>query len=360
MKITQTRRQALQTLGMGAALTGWMTSAARAQPPSSSRIRIAQIGTGHGHAGKLSVYRQSPDYEVIGIAEPDPMLKQRAQKQAAYRDLPWMEVDELLNQPGLQAVLVETQVRDLLNTAEKCIAAGKHIHLDKPAGTSFPQFDRLLTRARQQQLIVQLGYMYRYNPGALLIREFQKQGWLGEIFEVHAVMSKLADPALRQEMAEFSGGMMFELGCHLIDMIVTLLGAPEQVTPFLRHSSPIRDSLMDNCQAMLEYPRALASVVSSANEVDGGRRRHLVVCGTQATIQIQPLDNPGAVVTLLKPCGEYAAGTHTVKLPRFSRYIADAADMARIIRGEKENDFSYDHERNVQKTILQASAMPLT
>jgi hypothetical protein len=62
LKITQTRRQALQTLGMGAALTGWMASAARAQPPSSSRMRIAQIGTGHGHAGKLSVYRQSPDY----------------------------------------------------------------------------------------------------------------------------------------------------------------------------------------------------------------------------------------------------------------------------------------------------------
>lgn len=49
-----------------------------------------------------------------------------AQNNAAYRDLPWMTEEELLNQPGLQAVLVETRVRDLLNTAERCIGAGKH------------------------------------------------------------------------------------------------------------------------------------------------------------------------------------------------------------------------------------------
>jgi predicted dehydrogenase len=112
----------------------------RAAPPAKDKIKIGQIGVGHAHASKLSVYRASPDYEVVGLVEPDQELKRQAETQPAFRDLPWMTQEQLLNLPGLQAVLVETRVRDLLDTAEICIAAGKHIHLDKPAGESLPQF----------------------------------------------------------------------------------------------------------------------------------------------------------------------------------------------------------------------------
>ena len=106
-----------------------------------------------------------------------------------------MTQEQLLNSPGLQAVLVETRVRDLLPTAETCVAAGKHVHLDKPAGESLPQFERILNAAKNQQLLVQMGYMYRYNPAIVLMREFLDRGWLGEVFEVHTVMSKVVDAA---------------------------------------------------------------------------------------------------------------------------------------------------------------------
>ena len=148
---------------------------------SKPRIKIGQIGVGHAHASKLSVYRQSSDYEVVGIVETDERLRQRAESQGAFSGLPWMTKEQLLNVPGLQAVLVETRVRDLLNTAESCVAAGKHVHLDKPAGESFPQYQKILASAASQKLLVQMGYMYRYNPGIVLLREFLKQGWLGEV-----------------------------------------------------------------------------------------------------------------------------------------------------------------------------------
>ena len=88
-------------------------------------------------------------------------------------------------------MLVETRVGDLLDNAEACVAAGKHVHLDKPAGESLPQFRRILDAAAKKKLLVQMGYMYRYNPAVVLLREFLKKGWLGEVFEVHAVMSKV-------------------------------------------------------------------------------------------------------------------------------------------------------------------------
>jgi predicted dehydrogenase len=359
---TISRREALPLIA-GAFVHSTGTALAKAQVTdrnaSKSRIKIGQIGVGHAHAIKLAVYRASADYDVIGIVEPDSALRQAAESQPAYKDIPWMTQDQLLNEPELQAVLVETRVRDLLDTAESCIAAGKHIHLDKPAGESLPQFRRILESAAKRNLLVQMGYMYRYNPAVVLLREFLDRGWLGDVFEVHTVMSKVVDEASRRRLAEYRGGMMFELGCHIIDLVVGVLGKPARVRLFAQHAGATDDPLVDNMLAVLEYPRAIATVKSSAMEVNGFERRHFVVCGTEGTFHIQPLDNPAARVALSKSRGAYKDGYQEISFPKYRRYVDDAADMARIIRGEKPTDFSYEHDLAVQATLLQACGLPL-
>jgi predicted dehydrogenase len=116
---------------------------------------------------------------------------------------------------------------------------------------------------------------------------------------------------------------------------------------------------MDNMLAVFEYPRATATIKSSAMEVDGGERRHLVVCGVEGTFHIQPLDNPSARVALSKPRGTYRRGYQDIAFPKYTRYVDDAADMARILRGEKPTDFPYSHDLMVQTAVLQASGLPL-
>ncbi len=117
-------------------------------------------------------------------------MRHEAEQSEQYQGLRWLTEEELLGTAGLKAVAVETRPQEALDVAERCVAAGKHIHLDKPPGSDFQQFCRLLEHADRQQLTVQMGYMYRYNPGIVLLRELLRQGWLGEVFEVNAVMSK--------------------------------------------------------------------------------------------------------------------------------------------------------------------------
>jgi len=351
------RREFLETAGVAATGTALFAASGRAAGNGKERIKVGQIGVGHAHASKLSVYRASPDYEVVGIVEPDAQLRQRAESQTVYRGLPWMSQEQLLNVPGLQAVLVETRVRDLLGTAEACVNARKHIHLDKPAGESLTQFNRILNTAAKKGLLVQMGYMYRYNSAVVLLREFLEQGWLGDVFEIHTVMSKVIGPAGRRALAEYGGGMMFELGCHILDLVIGVLGKPREVTAFNQHASTHDDRLLDNMLAVLRYPRAIATVKSSAQEVEGFARRHFVVCGSEGTFHIQPLDNPSARVALSKPRGKYKAGYQDITFPKYTRYVDDAADMARIIRGEKDTDFSYEHDLTVQETLLSACSL---
>jgi len=328
-----------------------------ADASSKTPIRIGQIGVGHAHASKLGVYRKSADYEVVGVVEPDASLRKRAEADPTYRDLPWMTQEQLLNTPGLQAVLIETRVKDSLTAAEAAVAAGKHIHLDKPAGADFAHFRRIVEAARAKNLLIQMGYMFRYNPGVRLLNEVRREGWLGELFEAHAVMSKVVGAGERKPLADFSGGILFELGCHVIDLVVGQLGKPEQVAAYAQHVSPLADGLVDNMLAVFTYPKALASVKSSAQEVGGFERRHLTVCGTEGTFHIQPLDNPSVRVTFARPHGDYKAAYQDIALPKYSRYIDDAADMARVIRGEKPTDFPYQHDLDVQETVLRASGM---
>ncbi|MEY2727903.1 MAG: hypothetical protein RLZZ458_3770 [Planctomycetota bacterium] len=346
-------------ISAAAAASAGLQSVIQAQPrvagsAKKQPIRIGQIGTGHAHATKLLVYRSSPDYEVVGIVEPSAELRKVAEQQPAFQGLRWMTQEELLNQPGLQAVLVETQVRDSLAAAAACIQAGCHVHLDKPAGESLPVFEKLLADATAKGLLLQMGYMYRYNPGFQLLRQLLQQGLLGDVFEVHTVMSKVVGADDRRKLAEYSGGMLFELGCHVLDQVIGILGPPEKVHPFPRHSAANGDGLLDNMLAVLEYPQAIATVKSSALEVDGFSRRHFTVCGTRGTLHLQPLDAPTARLSLDAPHGTWKAGTQDIALPKYTRYVDDAADMARIIRKEKPTDYPPHHDLAVQRTLLQA------
>lgn len=323
-----------------------------------AKIKYAQIGVAHPHASKMRVYRQSNDYEVVGVAEVDPELRAKAERDPTYEGLNWMTADDILARSDIQVVGVETQLPDTLDVAEKCIAADKHIHVDKPAGTSLPQWKRILDEAARKHLAVQMGYMYRYNPGIVLLRDCLRKGWLGEPFELHAVMSKRIPDDARGEHIHRVGGTMLDLGSHLIDLVVGLLGEPEKVHPFARHSSAVDDGLRDNMLAVLEYPNATATVRTSIVEVDGFARRHLVLCGTEGTVHIQPLDNPKAQVAFSQPRGRFEKGYQDVTFPEYRRYVADAADLARIVRGEKDADFSYEHDLAVQRTLLLASELP--
>lgn len=329
---------------------------------SRRRIKIGQIGTAHAHAaGKMTALRKlADDYEVVGIVEPDDERRRGVENTPAYRGLPWISRERLLHTPGLEAVAVETAVPELVPTAARCVEAGMHVHLDKPAGASLEAFRRLLEAADQKGLTVQMGYMFRNNAAFQFCFQAAREGWLGEVFEIDAVMSKRVSDQRRDRLRKAPGGTMFELGCHLIDAVVAIMGKPRRVTPFIRRTRSRRDDLADNMLAVLEYPLATCTVRSSVVEVDGSRRRQFVVCGTQGTVDIRPLEPPRMQLTLDRPRGEFQRGRREVRLPPMSgRYDGLLAELARIIRGRQENKYPSEHDLAVHETVLQAAGMAI-
>lgn len=359
------RRGFLQAAGgvaAGLAADTW-PAFVHAAAPTPGRVKVGQIGTTHDHAsGKMDTLRKlRDDYEVVGIVEPDPLVRRAAQQSPTYRGLPWLTEEQLFSTPGVKVVAVETAVADLIPTAARCIAAGLHVHVDKPAGESLPAFKKLLDDATARRLTVQLGYMFRHNPAFRFCFQAVRDGWLGKIFEVHGVMAKQLGAAERRRNLPFRGGMMFQLGCHLVDSLVRVLGKAQSVTPYGRPVRPELDSLADNQLAVFEYPTATATIRVSVTEVDGGRRRQFVVCGTEGTLEIRPLEPPRLSLVLDRPRGRFTKGWQEVALPPLpGRYDGQLQELAKIARGEAEPEYSAAHELIVQEMVLRASGLSAT
>ncbi len=329
---------------------------------SARRIKVGQIGTAHPHArGKMETLRKlRDDFEVVGIVEPDARRRQAAQEKSAYRGLKWISEKELLDTAGLQAVAVETTESELVPTALRCVAAGMHVHIDKPPGESLGAYRRLLEQARRRKLVVQPGYMFRYNPAFRFCFKAVREGWLGDVFEVDGVISKKISDSRRKDWLKYTGGTMYNLGSHLVDALVAVLGKPDRITAYVRSTRSELDALKDNQLAVFEYPGAIATIKSSVLEVEGGSRRQFVVCGTRGTIDIRPLEPPRLKLALEQPRGGYKKGYQEVTLPQMpGRYDEQLIDFAKMIRGQKQPDYSAEHDLTVHEAVLRASGLPL-
>lgn len=307
-----------------------LAPAAGAAEPARPR-KVGVLGVAHAHAaGKVAALRALPTlFEIVGVAEPETPRQEAARRAAAYQGLAWRTEAELLDDPMVRGVAVETTLAASTGTALRAIQAGKHVHLDKPGGADHAAFAALRQEAERRGLALQMGYMLRYNPGLILVREALAAGWIGEVTRLEAGMGKLADAALRRALLAHPGHGMLELGCHLVDLTVTLLGAPLAIVATAEATQP--DGLPDRQQAVLRYARATATL--RCDHADPAARRWLTIEGTRGALRVPNLEGNVVNLELAQAAGPHPAGLTTVRRPTEGRYDAEFRDWARLLDG---------------------------
>lgn len=338
------------------------------------KLKVVQIGVCHAHgtSGFNSILRQPEYFEVLGFAVTPEELKEDAElcKQiiTEYRDerqIPMYTVEEALHLPGVEAAVVETREKYLVQYARLVAKAGLHIYMDKPGGWNLTEFEALVTEAKERQLAFCIGYMYRFNPKIMEIKERIKQGEIGEVYCVEAHMDceyKIED---RKQYCNFPGGMMFFLGCHLIDLIYSIQGEPEEIYPMTCSTGFDNLDVDDYGMVVYRYKNGISFAKSCAKECGGYMRRQLVVCGSKGTFELKPLEafEPGTerdyLYTEMREVGENKGwqfeGLHS-KTNYFNRFDAMLRNFADVAKGRKENPFTYDYELALFKLLLKSCA----
>ena len=325
------------------------------------KVKIAQIGTSvnsHGNNIWCSIKKQSDIFEVMGYAMPEREREKFSDRMADFAGCPELTVDEILNNPDIEAVAVETEEPYLTKYAALAAQHGKHIHMEKPGGTVYSEFKALIDTAEKNRLVFHTGYMYRYNPYIQELMRRIKAGELGEIISVEAQMNCIHSNTVRQWLSAFPGGIMFFLGCHLVDLILQIQGKPEKIIPLNTCTGAGGVTAQDFGLAVFAYRHGRSFAKVNATEYGGFVRRQLVVAGTKKTVEIKPLEINNADVFTTQKTEYTSADWHTPgsteKSCAFDRYDTMMRSFGEYVRGLKENPWSYAYELELYETVLRA------
>lgn len=330
------------------------------------RIRIAQIGTSQYSHGQpvFETLASRPDvFEIVGYALPENEREKFPEQAKAFDGYKEMTVEEILSDDSIEAVTVETEEIYLTKYAKMVVNAKKHLHMEKPGGLSLPAFIDMVNTAEKNGTVFHTGYMYRYNPVIAPLIERIDKGELGDIISVEAQMSCLHPKEFRDWQNTFPGcGMMFFLGCHLIDLVYRIKGEPKSTSAFFGRSGLEGVDAPDNTLLVLNYKSGPSFVKTADVERGGFLRRRLVVTGTKETVVVEPLERTveGCLLTTDVRCitdEGWGADGECVRTEPYNRYMAMMLGFASFVRGEKKNPYDYEYERNLYRLLHKACGL---
>ncbi|MGH2544663.1 MAG: Gfo/Idh/MocA family protein [Ardenticatenaceae bacterium] len=195
-------------------------------------LRVGVIGAG---VGKLHVesYVQIPQVEVVALAGLD---DDRVRQVAEAHNVPqtYREYENLLADPDIDAVSV--CLPNILHAPVSIAAlqAGKHVLVEKPLARNAAEARTIAASAREQQRILMVSFDKRFRGDVQWIKQYVDTGALGSIYYAKAHwMRRSGIPRLGSwfvSKKQAGGGPLIDLGVHVLDIAMYLLGEPTPTT----------------------------------------------------------------------------------------------------------------------------------
>ena len=143
---------------------------------------------------------------------------------------------EILNDPEVELVIVNTPDYLHFDMARQAIEAGKHIVLEKPFTKTSDDARELITLARKKGVIMTVYQNRRFDNGFLTLKKIVAEKLLGRLVEYEAHYDRYRNfiqEGSWKEDGDERTGVLFNLGSHIVDQALVLFGAPLAVTAHL-------------------------------------------------------------------------------------------------------------------------------
>ncbi len=188
-----------------------------------SGLRVAVVGC--GLIGSKRAAALAPDDALLGCYDVNPEAAATLAARHGCRACTTLE--ELLAL-DLDVVVVATVHDRLASLAERALAAGSHVLVEKPAGVSVAQIDCLLAAQRASGRLVKVGFNHRFHPGLARLAEEVHSGRHGPLLHLRARYGhggRLGyEREWRTDPARSGGGELIDQGMHLLDLTHWLAG----------------------------------------------------------------------------------------------------------------------------------------
>jgi predicted dehydrogenase len=199
----------------------------------SDKIRVGVIGAGSIARGShIPALKKHPDVEISAICDANESALHMVAREFGI-DRAFTDYDELLSMDDLDAVHVCTPNYLHMDPTVKALKSGKHVLVEKPIARNSVEGAAMVEAARAAGKKLMVAYCWRWHSGARALRRFIEAGDLGEIYyaRVHALRRRgIPNWGDFTDKARQGGGPLVDIGCHLLDLTLWLMGHPKPVS----------------------------------------------------------------------------------------------------------------------------------
>ena len=331
-------------------------------------LNVLFYGMTHEHApGKLESLKRMRDEFTIAAIVDDRGRKapQHNNERFLCEGCRIVSEEEAFSIPNIDIVFVETANRDLMEIAAEAARRGLPMHCDKPCGERMEPYRSIVEMCRAKNVPFQIGYMYRGNPAVKFIWDFVAKGGLGEVAFVEADMNHDYQlPEYPAYISTFKGGILHNLGCHLVDMVMPLMrGRFLSASPFIGDAPGDPSGARTRASSLLRFEGSEALIRCSSHMPGGHLCRRLRIDGTNGTIDLCPIErfDGGKLqlsMILKNPFGGHPAGVQEISFGvQTDRYAPQLLELASVVRGEKSNDQDYERDLRTHEMTLKACGL---
>lgn len=176
-------------------------------------------------------------------------------------------IDELINDPEIELVAVNTPGDTHYPFAKQALQAGKHVLIEKPAAASIEQVKELFQLGREQDRQVYIYQNRRWDSDFQSVKQVVESGKLGKLIEVNFRFDrynpKLSPKVFKEDGSMRANGLVYDLGPHVLDQAISLFGKPLRFTKITGCNRP-DSKVVDYFFFQLSYPNQLNVMVASS------------------------------------------------------------------------------------------------
>ena len=310
-KVKLSRRHFLEATAFGAAgLMIGPSSVPASALGANERVNTGVIGAGGQGSSlirNLATVASSKITAICDIFEPN---LNKGVNLAGSQPMTFIDYRKLIESKNVDAVLIATPLHMHFEIALAALDAGKHVFVEKTMMYSVKQCEQIVqaTRAHPSQ-VFQVGHQHRFDPVIHKVVAMSRDGALGKVTHIRCMWHRNGNwrrpvptinfdpkpwgyPDLEHLInwrmyKRYSGGLMCELGSHMIEICNLILGASPSAVTGLGGIDYWKDGreTFDNVVVVYTYPAGQKVTFSSTttNAHDGER---IVIMGTEGTIEM--------------------------------------------------------------------------
>ncbi len=248
-------------------------------------LGIALLGSGrmaHVYGPKINAH---PNLQLVAIFNPNLASAERATAQ--YGGRAYAELDAVLANPQVDAVVIATPTTTHLEYIQACAKAGKPIYCEKPLDQSLERVEHCLEALDQDPVPFMLGFNRRFDPDVSQLQAAVRNGDIGALTFLMSWSREPAPPPI--DYVKRSGGYFLDASIHDIDLICWITG--ERPIEVFATGSCLFDPKIgkvgdvDATMTTLKMPSGCLAHINNSRSCSYGFDQRLEAFGRQGMLQ---------------------------------------------------------------------------